>query len=106
MSITYTLAEMEGTIDPSLDSIPRLPLPPMGSFGRISPSLAFSRLSTLLLLLQSLLRYPPAIVSFPALKIVKVLGSVMEAYIPPGRRMEEASATSTSLSPREQWYCH
>lgn len=90
-------------IDPMLESTPRLPLPPMASFGRISPSLAFSRLSTLLLLIQSLLRYPPAVVGFPVVKIVQVLESALEAYIPPGRRMEEAATTGVSLSPREQW---
>ena len=37
------------------------------------------------------------------MKIVQVLESAMEAYVPPGRRMEEAATTGVSLSPREQW---
>ena len=75
----------------------------MASFGRITPFIAYARFTTLLQLLQSLLRYPPRVVSFPLLSVVTTLQSLLDAYVPPARRTEEAAAVSLALSPREQW---
>ena len=75
----------------------------MASFGRITPFIAHARFTTLLLLLQDLLRYPPSVVSFPLLGVVTTLQSLLEAYVPPARRKEEAATVSMALSPREQW---
>ena len=90
-------------MDPSIDATPRLSLPPLASFGRLTPSMAFNRLSTLLRLLQNLLRFPPAVTTFPALRVVATLQQLLEVYVAPGRRGEEVSATGVSLSPRDQW---
>ena len=90
-------------MDPSIDATPRLSLPPLASFGRLTPSMAFNRLSTLLRLLQNLLRFPPAVTTFPALRVVATLQQLLEVYVAPGRRGEEAPATGVSLSPRDQW---
>ena len=75
----------------------------MTSFGRITPFIAHARFTTLLLLLQDLLRYPPSVVSFPLLAVITTLQSLLEAYVPPARRKEEAATVSMALSPREQW---
>lgn len=90
-------------MNPSIDSTPRLSLPPLTSFGRLTPSVALNRLTTLLRLLQNLLRFPPAVAAFPALRVVATLQQLLEVYVPPARRGEEASATGVSLSPRDQW---
>lgn len=86
-----------------MDVLPRLSLPSIASFGGITPLIAQGRLTTLLVLLQDLLRYPPPVVSFPLLSVVTTLQNLMEAYVAPARRGEEASSVSVALSPREQW---
>ena len=102
-SISHAFAEITGTMNPSIDATPRLPLPPLVSFGRLTPSVALNRLAALLHLLQNLLRFPPAVTAFPVLRVVATLQQLLEVFVPPARRGEEASATGVSLSPRDQW---
>lgn len=90
-------------VDTSFSAIPRLQLPSITVYGAITPARAFARLSTLLQLIQELLRIPPSPVSIPILPLYTVLLSLIEAYVPLGRRSEEASINGIALSPHDQW---
>lgn len=102
-SLDHALAEVTGTLNPALDALPKLPLCPLSTYGRITPAFALARLTTLLHLLRSLLSAPPPVVSFPLFSILAPLLRLLESFVPAGRRSEEASCNGIALSPREQW---
>ena len=90
-------------VDTSFSAVPRLQLPSLTVYGAITPARALARLSTLLQLIQELLRNPPTPVSIPILPLYTVLLSLIEAYVPSGRRSEEASINGIAHSPHDQW---
>lgn len=102
-SLRYDFTEVTSVVDPSITSIPRLPLPSLTVYGSITPARALARLSTILELIQVLMQFPPSPVSIPLIPLMDVLLSLAEAYIPSGRRFEEASVNGVALSPHDQW---
>ena len=83
--------------------LPHLSLPVLSSFGRITPVLAYSRLTTLLSIIASLFHHLPPTCSVPIVLVFSSLLSLLDLFVPKGRREEEASLNGYALSPKEQW---
>lgn len=102
-SIQIAINEITGSTDSVLLTLPHLPLPSLSSLGRISPFFAASRLITLISLIQSLFQHNPQTFTIPLFPVISTLLSLLELFVPKGRRTEEASVDGMALSPKEQW---
>ena len=102
-SIQITVNEIVGAKDTVLSSLPHLPIPLLSSISRITPIMALSRLTTLLTMIQSLFLAIPPTCSVPLHPILTTLLSLLDLFVPKGRRGEEASVDGVALSPKEQW---